>query len=203
MKNVTKIAFAALLLLGACATATPYQPQVNSDGGYIDQQIETNRWAISFSGNSLTERSTVETYLLYRAAELTSQNGFDYFQIVSRDTDVESRFIATGFSSPFFYNFYGFGPHPGFYGVGYPYGRRGFSRFGGFHGRGFYGPGFGTFGGFHDPFFGGPTSFQERVSYEATAEIIMFRGEEPEGAEFFDAEDVLINLSGRIVLPGA
>lgn len=201
MKN-TITACAALLVLAACATATPYQRAVNSDGGYIDQQIETNRWAISFAGNTLTERRTVETYLLYRAAELTSQNGFDYFQIVSRDTDVESRFIATGFSSPFFYNFYGFGPHPGFVGAGFPVSR--FSRFGSFHGRGFgrgFGPGFGTFGGFHDPFFGGPTSFQERVRYEAVAEIIMFKGEEPEGAEFFDAEDVLINLSGQIVLP--
>ncbi|MEO0884231.1 MAG: hypothetical protein AAFY34_16110 [Pseudomonadota bacterium] len=194
------MACAALVILGACATATPYQRAVNSDGGYLDQQIETNRWAISFSGNTLTERSTVETYLLYRAAELTSQNGFDYFQIVSRDTDVESRFIATGFSSPFFYNFYGFGPHPGFYRAGFS--SRRFSRFGGFYGSGF-GPGFGTFGGFHDPFFGGPTSFQERVRYEAVAEIIMFKGDEPEGAEFFDAEDVLINLSGQIVLPGA
>ncbi|MEM9669613.1 MAG: hypothetical protein AAF950_11870 [Pseudomonadota bacterium] len=199
MKNILSLA-AGLVFLAACATATPYQPQVNSDGGYNDQQIETNRWAISFSGNTLTERQTVETYLLYRAAELTTQNGFDYFQIVSRDTDVQSRFIATGFSSPFYYNFYGFGPHPGFYNVGYPYGR--FSRFGGFYGRGF-GPSFGAFGGFHDPFFGGPTSFQERVSYEAMAEIIMFKGDEPEGAEFFDAEEVLINLSGQIILPEA
>ncbi|MEL6323521.1 MAG: hypothetical protein AAFQ84_04755, partial [Pseudomonadota bacterium] len=93
-------ALAALFVLGACATATPYQPAVNSDGGYVDQQIETNRWAVSFAGNSLTDRQTVETYLLYRAAELTSQNGFDYFEVIARDTEVESRFIATGFSSP-------------------------------------------------------------------------------------------------------
>ena len=186
-------ACAALLVLGACATATPYQPQQNANGGYADQQIETNRWAISFAGNSLTDRQTVETYLLYRAAELTSQNGFDYFQIVTRDTDAQSRFIATGFSSPFYYNFYGFGPHAGFYNSSFR--RRGFSRF-----HGFYGPGF---GGFYDPFYGGPNTFQERVNYEATAEIVMFKGEEPDSAEFFDAEDVLINLSGQIVLPDA
>ncbi|MEL7130342.1 MAG: hypothetical protein AAGK23_12425 [Pseudomonadota bacterium] len=189
-------AFGALLALSACATATPYQPQVNSNGGYLDQQIETNRWAISFAGNTLTDRQTVETYLLYRAAELTSQQGFDYFQIVTRDTDVESRFIATGFSSPFFYNFYGFGPHAGFGRAGFR--GRGFSRFGGFH------SGFGHgFGGYYDPFFGGPSSFQERVNYEATAEIVMGKGEKPEDAAFFSAEDVLINLSGTIVLPDA
>ena len=32
-----------------------------------------DRWKVSFSGNSLTDRNTVETYLLYRAAELTDQ----------------------------------------------------------------------------------------------------------------------------------
>ena len=186
-------ALAACAVLGACATATPYQQATNSNGGYENQQIESNRWAISFSGNSLTDRQTVESYLLYRAAELTRQNGFDNFEIVTRETDAQSSFISTGFSSPFFYNFYGFGGHSGF-------GRSSFrsSSFGrGFGRRGF--SGFGT--GFHDPFFGGPSSFSERVNYEATAEIIMRKGEKPDDADYFNAEEVLINLSGTIVLP--
>lgn len=189
-------ALLACAVLGACATATPYQQAVNSNGGYENQQIESNRWAITFSGNSLTDRRTVESYLLYRAAELTVQNGFDSFQIVTRETDAQTRFIATGFSSPFFYNFYGFGPHAGFGPIGFHRGgfgrgfnRGGFNRFGGFG------------GGFHDPFFGGPSSFQERVNYEATAEILMHRGRKPNDPAFFSAEEVLVNLSGTIVLP--
>lgn len=189
-------ACAALLVLGACTTATPYQAAVNSNGGYADQQIESNRWAISFAGNTLTDRQTVETYLLYRAAELTSLQGYDYFEIVTRDTNAESRFISTGFSSPFYYNFYGFGPHAGFN----SFGPRRFGRFNGFYGPGFYGAGF---GGYYDPFYGGPTSFRERVNYEATAEIIMHKGEKPNEAAYFGAEDVLINLSGQIKLPEA
>ena len=78
---------AALALLGACATATPYQPATPNARGYSNQQIESNRWMVSFAGNSLTDRQTVETYLLYRAAELTSQNGYDYFRVVRRATD--------------------------------------------------------------------------------------------------------------------
>ena len=190
-------ALAVCLVLGACATATPYQEATNSNGGYENQQIESNRWAISFTGNTLTDRQTVESYLLYRAAELTNQNGYDHFQIVTRETDAQSRFVSTGFSSPFYYNFYGFGGHRGF-------GRSSFRRSsfrGGFGGRGFnsFGRGFGT--GFHDPFFGGPSSFDERVNYEASAEIIMRKGEKPDQAEYFDAEDVLFNLSSQIVLP--
>lgn len=200
MKKFLIPALAACAVLGACATATPYQPAVNSNGGYENQQIESNRWALSFSGNSLTDRRTVESYLLYRAAELTTQNGFDNFQIVNRETDTRSRFIATGFSSPFFYNFYGFGGHAGFgnLGFGHPgFGGRGFG------GRGFRRGGFnrGFGGGFHDPFFGGPNSFNERVNYEATAEIIMHRGPKPNDAAYFNAEDVLVNLSNTIILP--
>lgn len=203
-QSLIPVMAAALIFLAACATATPYQEAVNSNNGYENQQIETNRWAISFSGNSLTDRQTVETYLLYRAAELTAQNGYDNFQIVSRETDAQSRFISHGFSSPFVYNFYGFGGHSGF-------GRSGFrsSRFGhGFGGRGFRGSRFGRVGfghgfggGFHDPFFGGPSSFSEQVNYEATAEILMHKGTKPDDAAYFNAQDVLANLSSTIILP--
>ncbi|WP_204260691.1 CC0125/CC1285 family lipoprotein, partial [Stenotrophomonas maltophilia] len=50
-------------------------------------QIESNRFRISFSGNSLTARETVERNLLYRAAELTLQQGFDHFILADRDTE--------------------------------------------------------------------------------------------------------------------
>jgi hypothetical protein len=43
----------------------------SSSRGYSEQQIENNRFRVQFAGNSLTDRKTVETYLLYRAAELT------------------------------------------------------------------------------------------------------------------------------------
>ncbi len=195
MKYIAPL-IAACSLLAACATATPYQEATRSGDGYENQQIETNRWAISFSGNSLTDRQTVETYLLYRAAELTKNSGYDHFQIVTRETDAETSFTSTGFASPFYYNFYGFGGHRGFGATRFR--RSGFSRFGRRGFRGGFGPGFG--GGFGTGF--GET-IRERVSYEATAEIVMRKGAKPDNAEYFDAEDVLINLSGRIVLPEA
>lgn len=89
-------ALAALTMLGACISSTPYQAADSSDRGYSEQQIETNRWMVSFSGNRLTDRRTVETYLLYRAAELTQQNGFDHFRMVRRDTDEDSSFVPLG-----------------------------------------------------------------------------------------------------------
>ncbi len=52
---VTAAALAAVLGLTGCETATPYQPlhahNPNASGGYSDQQIEANRWRVTFSGN--------------------------------------------------------------------------------------------------------------------------------------------------------
>jgi hypothetical protein len=80
------VALALGLLLGACAASpTPYQA-VQGGFGYSEQQIEENRYRVSFAGNSATSRQTVEDYLLYRAAELTVQTGHDWFTVVHRNT---------------------------------------------------------------------------------------------------------------------
>jgi hypothetical protein len=83
---------AGALGLAACESGpTPYQPG-DGTGGYSEMKIENDRFRISFKGNSLTNRETVENYMLYRAAELTLQSGYDTFTIVNRDTERESRF---------------------------------------------------------------------------------------------------------------
>ena len=98
-----------LVLLSACSTATPYGPAFDSRYGFSETQIEQNRWTVGFSGNSLTDLKTVESYLLYRAAELTDQQGFDYFVMVDRKVDEDSQFQSTGFGpnySPFRMQYY-------------------------------------------------------------------------------------------------
>ncbi len=94
-----------LTLLGACAVPTPYQA-ANGGFGYSDQQIESNRYRVSFDGNASTPREEVQNYLLYRAAELTVQNGFDYFTIVDRDVERSTRYYNHGYVDDF-----GFGYH--------------------------------------------------------------------------------------------
>jgi len=92
-KAMIAAAFAAALGAAACDSygPTPYQPGGGSERGYSETKIENDRYRISFKGNSLTDKETVETYLLYRAAELTLQNGYDTFTVVNRDTDKDSR----------------------------------------------------------------------------------------------------------------
>ena len=90
-------AVALTLALGACATETPYQPQTERGGyGYAEHLIESNRYRVSFHGNSLTDRETVENYLLYRAAELTVQRGFDYFIVADRGVQGHSELRSMG-----------------------------------------------------------------------------------------------------------
>src|ERR1700749_4030894 len=87
------LAVALAATLAGCATPTPYPPisaGSASSGGYSEVRVEPNRWRVTFAGNSLTSRGTVEGYLLFRAAELTVQQGFDWFSIVDRNTDRKS-----------------------------------------------------------------------------------------------------------------
>ena len=87
-------AVAALLLVGACASPTPYRPAENGRG-FQEVQIEPGRYRVQFAGNSVTTRETVENYTLYRAAELTVAAGGSHFMIVDDDTEVERFFRTT------------------------------------------------------------------------------------------------------------
>jgi hypothetical protein len=91
-KLMAAAALATTLGVAACESGpTPYQPAGEEARGYSETRIENDRWRISFKGNSMTDRETVETYMLYRAAELTLQNGYDNFTIVNRDTERDRR----------------------------------------------------------------------------------------------------------------
>jgi hypothetical protein len=97
MKRLIFAVAASALALSACETATPYQPAVagnSQSGGYSDQQLEANRWMVTFSGNDLTSRETVERYLLFRAAELTLNQGYDWFETNDRNTNKQSSYIG-------------------------------------------------------------------------------------------------------------
>jgi hypothetical protein len=169
-------ALAVALLLAACVTATPYQPRTGASGyGYSDQRIEPNRFRLTFRGNSATDREQVENYLLYRAAELTLQNGYDYFVIVTRATDAKSTL------------------------QGYGYGRYPYHPF--FFEHRFFSPRFG-WRGFYDPFWDDPMNYREITQYEASAEIVMYKGRKPaDDPRAFDAREVQANLQGRVTAP--
>lgn len=102
-------------LLAACAGPTPYAPAGSTDvgGGYSQQRIEDGRWRVSFAGNTVTRRDTVEAYLLYRAAELTLEQGGDHFVVVERSIDADTTYVADYDPLlPHYYPYHHWRPYP-------------------------------------------------------------------------------------------
>ena len=126
LKHFSIFALLGVVALSACSTETPYGPRGEGRGyGFSDQRIETNRYRVTFRGNSLTSRETVENYLLYRSAELTLNKDFDYFIVVKDDTEKSTSYRTTGSPDPYFY--YGSGRRFPYYGTGFRWGP-GYSR---------------------------------------------------------------------------
>ena len=94
-----------LCLLIVCGCSTPYQRE-GFRGGYSDLLLDSDTSRVSFRGNGYTSSDKVETYLLYRCAELTIKRGFDYFVIVdSKDETKQSSYTTSGsFSSSTMYS---------------------------------------------------------------------------------------------------
>jgi hypothetical protein len=85
----------SLLVLAGCATPAPYAPRGPGQAtGYTDRQISDNRWRVTFAGNSVTPRETVENDLLLRAAEVTLAAGHSHFLFDTRDTSTRTRYDA-------------------------------------------------------------------------------------------------------------
>jgi hypothetical protein len=187
-RTATTLAACLALSLGlvACETATPYQPLATSNavsGGFTDQKLDADHFRVSFDGNSLTSRETVETYLLYRAAELTVDQGFDWFEMVDRHTDRDRRTY--------------YDPDP-FYGPGYAWGYwRPHWRF---HGARWGWRAWDPFWG--DPFWADSYDVTTIDRFDAEAEIAMHRGPKPaDDPKAFDARQVMANLGPKIVRP--
>jgi hypothetical protein len=172
-----------LTLLSGCVTPTPYAPADASRSeprGYSETKIEANRYRLKFSGNSSTPRETVENYMLYRAAELTLAQGYDWFSIVERKTD-EDKQTTTTYRDPFM-----------------PYGRLSWRYYR--SGLGVYGGGWGPWGPWSS--YGATVETYEFSRYEATAEIFMYKGDKPAAdANAFDARSIKANLEPKILRP--
>ncbi|HEY4942091.1 MAG TPA: hypothetical protein VII56_11755 [Rhizomicrobium sp.] len=83
----------ALLALAGCALPSPYQPAQNDHAtGYSDQRLADNRFRVSFNGNSVTRRPTVENFLLLRAAEVTRDAGYAWFVFDTRNTEAKTTY---------------------------------------------------------------------------------------------------------------
>lgn len=183
-------AAALALTVAGCATtgSTPYQAASSANavtGGYSEVQLAGDRYSVSFAGNRLTSREQVETFLLFRAAELTRQQGYDWFVIVDKETErqVERQVGRDPFYDPWFHRDYLYWrPYWRYYGRGigwnnwYPY--------------------------FGDPFWADRMQDRTVERFEATAEIRLGRGPMPASdVRAFAANDVISRLGPKVRPP--
>jgi len=109
----------AVAFVAACAEEPPYFGPAGPDHptGYTDQQIDQNRFRVSYSGNSSTPRVTVENFLLLHAAQVAQQAGYPYFAFDTRDTKTKTTYFSTfagwpGWGGGGRYGWYGWGAPP-------------------------------------------------------------------------------------------
>ena len=178
---------AALLLVSGCATSTPYQPLSASSavsGGYTDQRLGENRFRVTFAGNTLTSRERVETYLLFRAAELTVEQGYDWFVVVDHEMDheIERQIVPDPNYRPWYDPAYGtWRPYWRYWDQG------GWRDWDPYHG---------------DRFWTRDVDIRTVERFEATAEIRLGRGLVPSGEdEALAAHEVIARIGPQIEYP--
>lgn len=184
------MALLAAATLGGCTTATPYQPYRPESlggvhGGYSDQELAADRYLVRFHGNELTSRDRVEGYLLYRAAELTLQRGYDWFLIADHHTEHDVQTYVE--PNPFYRPYYG--PDYDYWRPSWRYYRRGY--------------GWDVWYPWTDgPFWADRYDLRTIESFEAQAEIMLRKGAIPANEpRSFDAHKVIADLGAAIERP--
>lgn len=87
MKRLTfSLIAVSALALSACASLAPYGPQQAARGqGFSEQQIESNRFRVTYNGVGAV--GPVADRALFRAAQLTVDQGYDWFEVTQRWID--------------------------------------------------------------------------------------------------------------------
>lgn len=81
MRSLLRMTLAVSLIWGLMSCAVPYQPEKGS-GGFSEVKINENTFEVTFEGNQYNTLDEVRTYLTYRCAELTLEQGLTHFLIM-------------------------------------------------------------------------------------------------------------------------
>ncbi len=74
--------------LVACATAPPpYAAATSSGAGYSETQIESNRYFVTYRAPAGANPALLEDYALLRAADITLENGREWFWVDRRNVE--------------------------------------------------------------------------------------------------------------------
>ena len=87
MMFIRILLMATLCTLGACASSPRYVAADSaSDYGYYARKISENRYRVNYNGSRRTHLQDTRDFALLRAAEITLSEGYEWFQVVDRET---------------------------------------------------------------------------------------------------------------------
>lgn len=82
------LAAAAAATLAACQTTPTYSAAASANAaGYSEQQIESNRYSVTYRAPGGADAQTLQDYALLRAADLTLEHNHSWFWVDRRGTD--------------------------------------------------------------------------------------------------------------------
>lgn len=84
MNKAIVIAAIGALSVAACQTPSPYPSQP----GFYEAQIDSTHTQITYVTPQNMPRPQAEQFLMLRAADITLEQGHDWFRIISRGSDV-------------------------------------------------------------------------------------------------------------------
>ena len=76
------------LWLSACAGPTRYHARTLNGEGYSQVQLDPKQYEVSYTANSLTSRTKVKQFLLYRAAEIALETRHENFIVFDKDSEL-------------------------------------------------------------------------------------------------------------------
>ncbi len=83
----------SVVLLQACASHHAYQPAGRDGYGYRHTKLSDTSYRVDFKARAI-EPGKAQDYALLRAAELTLEKGYDWFEIIHRDNHVSHKHVA-------------------------------------------------------------------------------------------------------------
>jgi hypothetical protein len=83
---------AIAIIFSGCAT--PYQSE-SLTGGYKSMKVQDDVFKVSFRGNASTRSEQTENFVLLRCAEVTLENGYNYFVIIDSNTAIRTSTLTT------------------------------------------------------------------------------------------------------------
>ena len=83
-----------LIVLGGCASQPAYRAAENGGYGYTETKLTDTQYRVYFTGRG-SDKTKEMDYAMLRAAEVTIEQGYDWFVVANRETLIDREKVTT------------------------------------------------------------------------------------------------------------